>query len=142
MPARGGGCQWMIFIRQSATDLLHDACFSFGESDVTPGLVLDELDLDLSAASLLVGLGLLVIVVVVAARLDGVVVGDEGVVWGVLGGGVLEAVDALPLVGEGGRGGIWGWRHGWTGKGSRDWVRGVGIGLVGVRGRGGGGARV
>ena len=60
---------------------------------MSAGLVLDEFNLDLSPASLLVALGLLVIIVVVCARLGRVVVGDEGIVGGRVVGavGVVEA---------------------------------------------------
>ena len=44
-----------------------------------PRFVLNEFDLDLPAASLLVGLGLVVVVIVVAGAIDGVMVVNETV---------------------------------------------------------------
>ena len=49
---------------------------------MTSGLVLDEFNLDLSPACLLVALGLFVVVIVVLAALAGVGVVDEGVLGG------------------------------------------------------------
>ena len=88
-----------------STRLLHDTRFSFRESDMTSGLVLDELDLNLSPASLLVGLGLLVVVVIVGADLAGVVVLDERVVARADGlRGRVDGVEPLAFIG--------GWRGG------------------------------
>lgn len=112
--------------RSTGGYLFHDAGFALGKGDVTSGLVLNEFDLDLASAGLLVGLWLLVVVIVVCAALASVVVLDEGVVCaGDLLCGV-EGVEALTFVGGGG----WiGRSHlGDTRKGSRDWLRGVGIG--------------
>ena len=59
---------------------------------MTPALVLNELDLDLPSARLLVALGLVaVVIVIVATALSGVVVLDERVVArgrGLAGGGI------------------------------------------------------
>ncbi|KXI83593.1 UNVERIFIED_CONTAM: hypothetical protein ACS92_05830 [Bacillus cereus] len=43
--------------------LLHNTCLPLGKSDVSPGLLLDEPDFDLSAFSLVGRLGVLVLVV-------------------------------------------------------------------------------
>lgn len=50
------------------------------ECDMTPGLVLDKLNFDLSASCFLVGLWLIVVVVIIAGRVDCVVVVDKRVV--------------------------------------------------------------
>lgn len=59
--------------------LFHNASFPFGERYMTSRFILDELNLDLPASCLLVGLGLVLFLVVVAGTVDGVMVVDEGV---------------------------------------------------------------
>jgi hypothetical protein len=94
--------------------LFHNASFPFGERYMTSRLVLDKFNLDLSAPSLLVGLGLAVLLLIVlAGAVDGVVVVDEGVVadlaWrgrvllGDVGG--VEVEGPLPLAHRGRCGG-------------------------------------
>ena len=73
------------------------------------GLVLDELDLNLSSAGLLVGLGLLLIVVLVGAAVGGVMVLDERVIARDGLGGRVDGVEPLAFVG--GRRGGGGVRH-------------------------------
>ena len=62
------------------THLLHDTSLALRESDVPPGLVLNKLDLDFPAASLLILRPTFLLILVVAAAVDGIVVLDEGVV--------------------------------------------------------------
>jgi hypothetical protein len=81
---------------------------------MTSRFVLDKFNLDLPAASLLVGLGLVVLLLVLAGAVDGVVVVDEGVVADlarrrgvVLGDARLVDVEGpLPLAHGGRRGGL------------------------------------
>lgn len=83
--------------------------FPFRERNVPSRLVLDKLDLDLAAAGLLVGLGLLVVVVVVGRAVDSGVVVDErvftdgGLMW--IGRGRNVDCSALTLAGAHGHGG-------------------------------------
>jgi hypothetical protein len=55
-------------------------CFPFGERYVTPGFILNELDLYLSAPCLLVRLGLIVIVIFISTTLVRSIVVDERVI--------------------------------------------------------------
>ena len=81
---------------------------------MTSRLVLDKFNLDLSATSLLVGLGLVLLLIVLAGAVDGVVIVDEGVVadlaWrgrvllGDVGG--VEVEGPLPLAHRGRCGGL------------------------------------
>lgn len=59
--------------------LFHDAGFALGKGDVTSGLVLNEFDLDLAPAGLLVGLWLVFVFVIVCAGLASFVVLDKGI---------------------------------------------------------------
>ena len=61
------------------TCLFHDAGFALGKGDVTSGLVLNEFDLDLAPAGLLVGLWLVFVVVIVCAGLASFMVLDKGI---------------------------------------------------------------
>lgn len=73
---------------------------------MSAGLVLDEFNLDLAPAGLLVALGLLVILVVVSARLSRVVVGDERV-FGRRVVGAVGVVEAAFVAGEALWGRVW-----------------------------------
>lgn len=80
--------------RQSATHLLHDTRLPLREGDVATGLVLDELDFNLSAFAT----GLILIIVVIFST-DAIALGHVGVGGAVTGGGLVEVV-------EGSRGGF------------------------------------
>ena len=75
------------FLTLLGTDLLHDAGFSLGESDVPTRLVLNELDLNLS--SLATALVIIIVVIVSGRRNSGTLgasrldaVAGEVVAWG------------------------------------------------------------